>query len=288
MYTYDVEDDISIFDGDFECYLKDIGVDDEHIKKMQCKILQEDRDRYQDFPDLGSPERDYIQLVPLNKVIGTCRGTVGWSVYENVRKMYRGDREPGRFQRCFGYLQELTLDELKQSYQELYNPVKMVHYVDDDEYYLSGDGNHRTLTAMLVGAEKIKARVTNAYCNPLKKRKCEYARVFEQKYGIYRIMRSGSRYDITYKDETGYYEIRGYQGLYENEDLFLLIDRLSRTIEDDNEKAEKLKKLPSVLQNLVLKLQKNNRLEKYINKNYLSEEELTFWNYREPVYLDII
>lgn len=288
MYTYDVENDISIFDGDFEGYLKDIGVDGEHIKKMQCKILQEDRDRYQDFPDLGSTERDYIQLVPLNKVIGTCRCTVGWSVYENVRKMYRGDREPERFQRCFGYLQELTLDELKESYQKLYNPVKMVYYVDDDEYYLSGDGNHRTLTAMLVGAEKIKARVTNAYCNPLKKRKCEYARMFEQKYGIYRIMRSGSRYDITYKDENGYYEIRGYQGLYKNEDLFLFIDRLSRTIEEENEKAEKIKRLPSVLQNLVLKLQKNDRLKKYINKNYLSEKELTFWNYREPVYLDIL
>ena len=203
MYTYDVENNISIFDGDFEGYLKDIGVDGEHIKKMQCKILQEDRDRYQDFPDLGSPERDYIQLVPLNKVIGTCRCTVGWSVYENVRKMYRGDREPERFQRCCGYLQELILDELKESYQKLYNPVKMVYYVDDDEYYLSGDGNHRTLMAMLVGAEKIK-------------------------------------------------------------------------------------RLPSVLQNLVLKLQKNDRLEEYINKNYLSEKELTFWNYREPVYLDIL
>ena len=109
--------------------------------------------------------------------------------------------------------------------------------------------------------------------------------MFKQKYGIYRIMRSGSRYDITYKDENGYYEIRGYQGLYKNEDLFLLIDRLSRTIEEENEKAEKIKRLPSVLQNLVLKLQKNARLEKYINKNYLSEKELTFWNYREPVYL---
>lgn len=34
--------------------LKMIGVDGEHIKKMQCKILQEDRDRYQDFPDLAT------------------------------------------------------------------------------------------------------------------------------------------------------------------------------------------------------------------------------------------
>lgn len=40
MYTYDVENDISIFDGDFEGYLKDIGVDGEHIKKIVIQPSQ--------------------------------------------------------------------------------------------------------------------------------------------------------------------------------------------------------------------------------------------------------
>ena len=38
MYTYDVENDIS--DGDFEGYLKDIGVDGEHIKKIVIQPSQ--------------------------------------------------------------------------------------------------------------------------------------------------------------------------------------------------------------------------------------------------------
>ena len=57
-----------------------------------------------------------------------------------------------------------------KSYGELYYPVKMVYYVDDDVYFLSGDGNHRTLTAMLVGAKYIRAKVTNGHCDA-KKRK---------------------------------------------------------------------------------------------------------------------
>ena len=36
MYTYDVENDISIFEG----YLKDIGVDGEHIKKIVIQPSQ--------------------------------------------------------------------------------------------------------------------------------------------------------------------------------------------------------------------------------------------------------
>jgi len=138
---------------------------------MKTKILENDRGTYQKFPSLNSPERDYVDLVPMDKVIGTSRGTAGLSVYENVRAMYRGDREPHRFKNCFSFLDKLPLGELRKSYEELYNPVKMVHYVDDDEYFVSSDGNHRTLTAMLVGAEYIRAKVTNGHCDTIKKEK---------------------------------------------------------------------------------------------------------------------
>ena len=40
MYVYDAENEKYIFDCDFEGFLKDIGVDGEHIKNMQNKILQ--------------------------------------------------------------------------------------------------------------------------------------------------------------------------------------------------------------------------------------------------------
>ncbi len=46
----------------------------------------------------------------------------------------------------------------------------MVYYECDDEYFLTGDGNHRTLTAMLVGSEYILAKVTRVKCDLEKER----------------------------------------------------------------------------------------------------------------------
>ena len=45
------------------------------------------KDYYRDFEDT------YKKFVPLIKVIGVSRGTVGDSVYENVRKMKKGRKK---------------------------------------------------------------------------------------------------------------------------------------------------------------------------------------------------
>ncbi|MBQ8039398.1 MAG: hypothetical protein IJ274_05955, partial [Lachnospiraceae bacterium] len=55
------------FDGDFDQYLLDIGVSEEHISNMKDKILEEPRADYYgnyEHPDIGKTE-----LVPLEKVI---------------------------------------------------------------------------------------------------------------------------------------------------------------------------------------------------------------------------
>lgn len=78
----------------------------------------------------------------------------------------------------------MSLEELQKSYKELHEPVNMVYYVDDDAYFLSNDGNHRTLTAMLVGAKYIRAKVTNAYCDTEKKKKFLCSKDFKSKYKI--------------------------------------------------------------------------------------------------------
>ena len=168
-YSYD-EENKTFFADNLTEYLMQYGVSEEHINAMKSKILEESRDVYQNLAPLNSPERDYIDLVPLEKVIGTSRGTPGLSFFENVRTMNQGDREPYRFEKCLNFLKKMSLEELQKSYKELHEPVNMVYYVDDDAYFLSNDGNHRTLTAMLVGAKYIRAKVTNAYCDTEKKR----------------------------------------------------------------------------------------------------------------------
>lgn len=286
MYTYDRKNNEYLFDGNLEEYLLNIGVDSTHIKNMQSKILQADRDKYYDFPDFNSPEREYIKLVPLDKVIGTSRCSVGWSVFDNVRKMYDSDREPGGFESCFSYLNTMSLDELKHSYTELYYPVEMVYYVDDDEYYLQRDGNHRTLTAMLIGADKIKAKVINASLNPIKKSRCECVEIFENKYSIYRILAFENTYDIIFHSENVYYEVCDYLGPDSNEDLFAFVKRLSDTIDDEINTVNKIKKLPSFMQPLILNKLKNYRILSHFKKEPLSDDDLIIWNNRRIITLE--
>lgn len=271
MYVYDEQKEMYIFDGDFEKFLIDIGVEKKHILKMKNKILQFDRGCYQDLSKTDSKERDYVCLVPLSKVVGTSRGTIGWSVYDNVRMMRKGEREPTRFKSCFDYLDKMSLDELKESYQNLSYPVNMVYCVDDDEYYLINDGNHRTLTAMLIGADKIKASVTNQHCDLLKKRKFESGKAFEEKYSIVQILCSENCYDIKFQDENGIYEIQGYEGKNKDEDMFSFLRRLSSTIDSDIAKAKFIKIIPKFIRKICFK-NKNLRLESYIEKHYLSND----------------
>jgi len=285
VYSYDKEKEMYFFTGDLKGYLLNYGVENEHINKMQNKILEGDRSVYQDFPEIDSPERGYITLVPLDKVIGTSRGDIGLSVYENVRAMYCGDREPHRFINCFSFFETLSLDELRKSYEELYDPVKMVYYVDDDKYFVSSDGNHRTLTAMLVGAEYIRAKVTNGYCNALKKKKYFCSKEFKRKYNIVNIMSSGNIYDISFKDEKGVYEVLGYAGPTQEEDLFAFLKRLSNTIDADIVKVNRIMKMPIFVQKIVMHYEKNYRIEQYIHKKYLSKDEQTFWRHRMPIIL---
>lgn len=285
MYTYNEEEEMFFFTGDLKEYLLNHGVESEHISKMQCKTLELDRDTYYDFPEIGSCQRDYIALVPLENVIGTSRGTVGLSVYENVRTMCRGEREPHRFADCFSYFEKLPLNQLRKSYEDLYEPVIMVHYVDDDRYFVTNNGNHRTLIAMLVGAKYIRAKVTDAQCNELKKKKYTYSKAFMHKYHIVSIMRSINTYDISYVDEIGTYEVCGYQGPTEDEDLFALLERLSNTIERDARKACRLSKMPTFLQKIALHYEKNMRIKQLVFKKYSTDEELKYWGYRIPVVL---
>lgn len=171
MYTYEAENSMDVFNGDLTEFLLGYGISIEHIDKMKNKILENSRSIYYNYPPLDSPKTDYIKLVPLDKVIGTSRGTVGLSVYENVRTIHNGERDSSRFTRCLNFLNESSLEDLRKSYENLSYPVIMDHYVDDDTYFTTSDGNHRTLTAMLVGAEYIKAKVTDAECDYTKKKK---------------------------------------------------------------------------------------------------------------------
>lgn len=269
---YKKEGERYVYDGDFEKFLLDIGVSIEHIKKMKEKILQSDKECY-----YSSVEYDrQIDLVPLDKVVGTSRGTVGESVFENVRTMLDWEREPTRFDKCFCYLNNMTLEELRKTYEKLSYPVDMVYYKDDDEFFLSSDGNHRTLTAMLLGAQNIRANVTVKYCDKEKRKKYLAEQEFYHKYNVSQILLSYRGYKIIFIENNTYFEVDGYEMIKSNENCYSVIERLSNEIEKDRKIAEILLKLPNKIINIVRILLKDKRYFQYIEKHHPSDINCEF------------
>ena len=260
---YKEEDNIYVFDGDFEEYLLSIGVDHEHIERMKKKKLQPNKDDYYFIDEYDRGE----ELVPLEKVIGTSRGTVGDSVFDNVRMMRNGVREPSRFWKCFCFLDNMTLEQLKLSYENLSYPVIMMYYEEDDEYYVSLDGNHRTLTAMLIGARYVKAQVYGKHCDFNKKEKYLATIEFYNKYNICQIIQQCSNYyEIIFKEGNECFVVSGFDVREVNKDCYDVIKMLSNEIERDKRKVKLLLKFPVKIRCLIVMFTNNRRVSQYINR----------------------
>lgn len=263
---YKKENGIYIFDGDLEQYLLDKGVEAEHIKKMKEKKLQRDKERYynSNYLNTGKFEREN-KLVPLSRVIGVSRGTVGKSVFENVRTMKDGEREPYRFQSCFGFLNKMTLEELKESYKKVF-PVEIDYYKEEDEYYLTSDGNHRTLTAMLLGAEYINANVTPLYCDFEKRDKCLAVDKFYDDFNIIQINHSHIGVEIVFADDKDFYVVCGFSRRID-ENCHEYISKLSNEIRADIKLVKIWARMPKIIINILNMLSGNKRIIQYIVKS---------------------
>lgn len=243
-----------VFDGDFDQYLLDIGVSAEHIKRMKTKILEPSRDEYYGEYNID-PASTVMGLVPLKKVVGTNRSTIGKSVYENVRRMKTDERRPDKFIRCFNYLNEMSLEELRSSYEELPEPVNMIYYKDEDAYYLVSDGNHRTLTAMILGASKILANINVAKCDEEKREKYFVNQKFYKKYSISDIViRNPEQYSIIICFNGKKYAVHGFERKKTRESCFEIIKRLSEELDKDIQYRNILCPLPKAIRKILIRL----------------------------------
>lgn len=280
MYRSD-ENRNYIFDGDLEQYLLSKGVESGHIEKMKHKILQHDKEVYYEskYLETGKFERETM-LVPLSKVIGTSRGTVGKSVFENVRTMSDGEREPSRFQSCLSFLDKMTLEELRASYEKLYYPVEMEYYKEEDEYFLTSDGNHRTLTAMLLGAEFIKANVTTMYCNFVKRDKCLAVEKFYKDFDIIQINYAYNGAEIVFADNDTHYVVSGFPRRI-NENCYEYINKLSDEIQKDMKAVKTWMKLPKLIRDILGMFCSNKRIIQYIEKqqNYHWDRSIDIYDF---------
>lgn len=279
MYIYNKKDEAYTFDGDLEQFLLDKGVEAEHIQRMKHKILQHNKDEYYSskYLETGSYERE-IKLVPLSKVIGTSRGTVGKSVFDNVRTMEDGEREPTRFKSCFSFFDSMTLEELRESYEKLFYPVKMDYYKEDDEYYLTSDGNHRTLTAMLLGTEKIRADVITMYCDFEKRDKCLAVDKFYEDFNIVQINYAYVGVEIVFEEDDNYFVVDGFP-IRRSENCYEYISKLSNEIKTDMRLVKIWTRLPKIIRTILHMFSNNKRIIQYINKS-----QNAHWDGRVEIY----
>ena len=167
----------------FDDSLKNLGIDEETISNAKNTILVSayPGDYYPSEP--GNATK--IVTVPVNKIIGTSRSTPGLSVYENVRCVPDDKRDYTKFQRCFKeFIHHNSLEAWRQSFADDIEAIPMSYYADADEYFVSKDENHRTLTAMLIGAPLIKAKVYTRKCDYYMKERYDIEQAFKQKYNI--------------------------------------------------------------------------------------------------------
>lgn len=275
MYKYLEDKDLYCFACDLKEYLLAKGVSKEHIERMKNKTMEPDRYEYHITPPIGSAGREYEALVPIDSIIGTNRATVGDSVFDNVNQMHSGEREPYRFTKCFNYLNEMTLDELKQSYENMETsgePVRMMHYLEDDTYYVT-NGNHRALTAMLLGAPTMRAKVIDAKCDENTKRKYIYEENFKSEYKIEDIYEWGLYYAIAFVEGERNYYVTGFPPISASESMYEYIDKLKAIIDEDRIIANRIRKLPLSLRAFILKFfgKDCSRINQYIDKTYADE-----------------
>lgn len=290
MYKYASKDKMYYFDGDLAEYLVDYGVSKEQIENAKNRTMEHNRDAYHNFPQsIKSKELGYVTLVPVDKIIGTKRATEGESVFDNVNQMKGDDRIPERFTGCFEYFKKMSLEELKKSYEELETtcePVRMCHYVEEDAYFVT-NGNHRSLTAMLVGADKIRAKVTDAHLDEAKKEKYNCEKAFRTKYNIAAIYVQGVFYGIVFNDGDRKYRVTFFPAKERSESVVKYVNKLGNIIDDDMKIAERLKQVPAFLRNPLLWLlgEKRHRIIQFIDKEYLDEKNTRPYRPHEEIRL---
>ncbi len=181
-YKNNYKDGWVTYDGNLEEDLIKAGVPKIKIEEAKKTIVLYKNEI--PYYDSWEPERE-IRLVPVNKIVGFSRSTVGMSIYDNVSYMGLGDREPTRFNSALMYLTELGYEGLCKSYRELEDNLPRIDYYENDDIYIvDGDGNHRSLVAKLIGASYIRAKVVTKHCNYDLKDKYETEKKFRKKHKI--------------------------------------------------------------------------------------------------------
>ncbi|MFJ5762748.1 hypothetical protein ACIQAA_27190 [Neobacillus sp. NPDC093182] len=268
---------------DIEMTLLNAGVNEEHLSFLKNDTLKSDAPFYYFFD--VSDQREY-RLVPVNKIKGLSRGEPGFSWWDHVL-LKAGNIAGNRLEGNEKRLQSTTLEEFRKRFVSNNFPAVELSYYDEfDEYYVSSDGNHRTLWAKLVAADYIRARVYDYKYNPIKHG--SYKRVqgilsdYTKLVEVANLQLEGDQYDcwdLEYKgiqlcsDEIPY--IRDYLNETKISNLKNCVGKNIKMIENIMDRYFKFARIPDKLRMKLFKLFMNhlNNEKKFIYVNLVWLQE---------------
>lgn len=158
MYFIPETDGFYVPACNLEIYFLSKGVTKEHIKRIKTKILENNKNCIY----RRSNKIEYEKIC-VNKIIGIERIYQKGMLWDIINKFKNDDIDRERLEAQFERLEELGLEETQDSFSNLPFPIIADYYVEDDEYYVTNDGTHRTLMAMLIDAKYIHAEVHYCY-----------------------------------------------------------------------------------------------------------------------------
>lgn len=220
-----VEEDIFID----ESYLIKRGISKDHLDQMKKELVQLDIG-YHYFYDMVDTEEDV--LVPVNKIQGlsSTRGEANRSWFNHIARK-AGGLSLTRLNSLRRSLENQGLESFRESFKEREYQVRLIHYDEEDNYYVGGDGNHRTVWAKIVNAPSICARVSRYKINHKNRtnyqavRKLKYVEVIDQLERSVQLHKKLSRFISNTKKRVFLLKVLE---IFANEKRLLIYDMLLR------------------------------------------------------------
>lgn len=143
---------------DLEGTLLQKGVSPEHIAYLREKNPKDLNEYYIYFDHISKNDKKNT-LVETQKIIGISRANKKASFYDNAEGGCGSELNVYRMATAIEHITNDALEQLYNWYENLYDPVALIYFSDEDVYKVGRDGNHRSLYAYIVGAPLIKAEV---------------------------------------------------------------------------------------------------------------------------------
>ena len=223
-----------VYDVDLEQALLQKGVSAEHIAYLREKKPKDFYEYYNYYEHISPNDKEKV-LVDPKKIIGISRANTDASLYDNAAGRCKSELNVYRMVTSIEHIRDDTLEQLYSWYENLYDPVAIIYFSDEDVYKVGRDGNHRSLYANIIGVPSIKADVAYYKRNEEKYNIFLYFKEICSKYELDSVESDDYGYDVeaVFRYNNAEYVVTGYtnpekNGRYCIEQINKLADQLKK------------------------------------------------------------